>query len=156
MAEIQRTSILNNTANELNLQQGIQALPKNINSLALVYNMNAKYSHVLRNASTTSTNTSAIYTTPADKDFYLTLVTLGFSKDVVSDLVEARISITVESKAQTILSCNTQSVTVDSRTVTLSLPYPLKVDRNTAINLIGAFTVGSCIKTASIAGFVLE
>jgi hypothetical protein len=157
MARVTRSSVLLKIQDILGLQAGTEQVPVMANnSIQPVMNINPAFSTINKTASATATGNATIYTTPADKDFYLTGLFLGTTKDVSCDLVNPRITITVGGAAIAIMNIPQQTLTAGSDQIYVTFPYPLKIDRNTAIVLVGAFTVGTCTKYGSVNGFILE
>ena len=158
MATINRSSIITNASNELNIQQGVNATPKEAsNNIALVYNVNPKYTDVLRSTSKSTTGSGAIYTTPSDKDFYITYLQLSYRCDNTCDTTEISISGSMSGITRTIARfIRTGAGTADKDTLVINFPFPLKMDKNVAINHTSTFAAGNITFTSTIGGFILE
>jgi len=155
MAEIQRTSILNDANDELNTNLQDQ-LPKNVTGCAVVYPINHKYSTLSRYNATTLTGSTTLYTTPANKDFYITSACLAYHKDAACD--SSIIHLTYIQDGATIRLLMLPQVTGEilQGQIANSYPFPIKCDRNTVIQYTGSFTAGTIFRAASITGFILE
>jgi hypothetical protein len=83
----------------------------------------------------------------ADKDLYITAATLSIAKTAAESGSVAVINATIDGISTTILEIRGITLTADLQTVSVSLPYPLKVDKNTAVALVvtGAMTGASAI-----------
>jgi len=140
------------------LQSGAQAPPIECKpDIQPVIEAGPKFTTIIKTLSRTTTSTgTAIYTTPVGKDFYLTFVSLCVTKDANSDNTGVSISIVNEGERRNIINLCTQSVTAGSHNMALPLPYPVKVDRNTAINIYMTFAAGTMAGNVTIGGFILE
>lgn len=112
-----------------------------------------KFSNITRYASTASTGT--IYTTPTDKDFYLTSVTLYSMKDAASTTTASSVTFYVDGYQTRIISLPFFNGTAGDKGLSLNLSYPIKVDRNTAIQIIGENAGATTLQKAAITGFLL-
>lgn len=155
MVEVQRTSILSNFANELNLQT--LDTPKEVNKIiSPTFDVNPKYTDTIRSATSAITGSNTLYTTPRDKDFYITALSLGVTKDVANDCTQVYIECTQGGVARRLIAIPVQTLTAESHRINLNFSYPIKCDRNTAISGVGTFTVGTMTKTFTVMGFILE
>lgn len=108
----------------------------------------------------TSTGVVTIYTTPTNKDFYLTSVCFGVSKDAVCNVATGllNISISVEGTTAYTHLCNTPVITLtaSSSIVSQSFPVPIKLDRNTTVSMASTFGAGVLVLAGNIAGYTVE
>ena len=113
---------------------------------------------ILKSVGRTSSGTGTIYTTPANQDFYLTGIVYSLVKDVTCDIGTgaSHVTATIDGASVNLLSISTLNLTVQNQTITLILTHPLKIDRNTAISFGGAYTAGTCSRSANITGFIDE
>lgn len=144
-------------AQELGLPVATGKIPSEISSAVMMnYSINPKYSFICKQANSSATGTSTIYTTPRDKDFFLTAVSITFKHDAACDGTQIYFNVTIDG-LQTLLIrryLNTGVASADA--FTISFPYPLKIDRNTNIEIVGTFAAGTQSKAAGITGFILE
>jgi hypothetical protein len=149
---ITKTGVLINTRDQLGIQPNDNLVPITLN-----YNINPKYSTIVRDSSSSVTGSSTIYTTPADKDFYLTEAQLGYDKDAVCDAISFVYLTVIQGGAgRKLITIPIRTTTSDFRHIILQFAYPVKLDKNSAITHYVSFTAGTCYRTASIAGFILE
>lgn len=156
MAQINRSSVVNNPIQELNLSVAVDKAPTELAAVVQpVYIFNPRYSYVGKVGTGATTASVTIYTTPTAKEFYLTSVWLSYTKDVVCDCTSVSIQVYVDG-ATMYWYLPVQSVTADSAGLSLALPFPLRLDKNSTIKVVGSFTAGAMTKTGSITGFILE
>ena len=103
-----------------------------------------------------ASGTVTLYTTPADKDFYLISATLSRCHIVTDNGTHTEMLLyPFDDGAQRILiHIAGVTLTVDNQSITIALSHPLKLKRNTAITCVdgGTYTqVGG-----SIVGFTVE
>lgn len=110
---------------------------------------------VATEAAATTTGTVGLFTTPSDKDFYLTNATLSYAKDATCDIATGNIllSATVNGVAVGIIRLAVITLTAQQDTVSVNFNPPLKLSRSTGINLTGSFTVGTLSRGATIQGY---
>jgi len=111
---------------------------------------------IVRGTSRTTTGNSTIYTTPSDKDFYLTGFYISATADVASDCVLYNFQITVDGVSQRIFSMVKTTLTAFNQTQFVALPIPIKIDRGTAITIGQSFTVGTSTVASAIYGYTEE
>lgn len=120
-------------------------------TISIVPNIN-----IVRSATTTVTGSTIVFTTPTDKDFYLTTALLGFIKDATADTDLLLMRFTIGGVVRDLLLLRSITLTADSQNAFLSLPLPLKIDRGTSITMSGTFTLGAMSKYSSISGYTVE
>lgn len=101
---------------------------------------------------------TAVYTTPTDRDFYLTGVTMSFAKDAVCDVASAvmTLSIRIDGAPAQIAQLPMLTLTAQSGVVSVSFPIPIRVDRGFAINTnTQTFTVGLLQRACTITGYTI-
>lgn len=114
--------------------------------------------NIVRTGVRATTGTSTVYTTPTDKDFYVTAIALGLTKDVTCDAATGRLqlSATIDGSAQVLISIPFLTLTVMDENVSLTLPFPVKIDRNTNITHSLTFTAGAASFTGTVIGFTID
>lgn len=112
------------------------------------------FSNILRRASCINTTTATIYTTPTDKDFYLTGANISLTKDVSATSTSSAINVTIDGVTQVLTEIKGISLTVQSDCMSVSLTHPIKVDRNTAITLTNATGTANVSSVACIQGYI--
>lgn len=158
MATITRGSVIQKTQDLLGLQSGSDQIPnQSANIVSPVIEVGPKFSTIMKtNSASTSSNTTLIYTTPTDKDFYLTYACLSATKDAASDNTAVSLFVSVDNSSSRVLFQEMQTLTATSFTNIANFNYPLKLNRGSQILLGGTFTVGTMNKRATIAGFIVE
>jgi len=155
MARINRTSILVNQADLALIQQGDIATELN-KVVVPVLEIGAKTSSTCKAASGATTSDVNLYTTPRDKDFYLTYVHLRGVKDATHDGTSATLQVVMGGATTALVRRYFLSATAETFEVSVVLPYPLKIDRNSVISITATFSAGTMTKSGCIAGFILE
>lgn len=115
---------------------------------------------IVKIANRSSTGTTTLYTTPADKDFYLTSVFLNVTKDATCDVSNTDgpiIRAVIDGVTTTIIQVSVLTLTAQNYGQVISLPHPIKLDRNSAVTLAGAtFSAGALSKAGGIFGYTEE
>ena len=113
---------------------------------------------ILRGSSRTTTGTLTIYTTPTDRDFYLTSLSLSIIKDVTCDLAtgSSAPSCTIDGASQNLPGFSTITTTAQNQTLTINFDKPIKLDKNSSIVWGGTFTAGVYIRYGVITGYIIE
>lgn len=111
---------------------------------------------ICRNANSTVTGNTVILTTQSDKDFYITSISLGYEKDVACDGVVASVTATIQGVIRTLLELRGITLTASRDSISISYPYPVKIDRNVSINVSNSFGAGNMVKFATLTGYYEE
>lgn len=112
--------------------------------------------NICRAGGGTNTTPNTIYTTPADKDFYLTAAQISFSKDAGNTTNQVALNVTIEgvSRQFLILACTSSVQQNDS--IAQNFPNPVKIDRNTSITLTSTNVTAVIRLDATIQGYTTE
>lgn len=113
------------------------------------------FANIVRNVVSTTTG-GTIYTTPADKDFYLTSVFLSYSKDNVNTATEIAIVCTILGVQRYIMDFAVIATTAQSDSNAIVFNVPLKIDRNTAIFLNSTNATAAFRMAGLITGYTVE
>jgi len=141
----------------LGIQSAAQAPPtESANTIQPVLEVGPRHTNVMRRQVRSTSGTSTLYTTPSDKDFFLTYAMLSYSKDATSDNVEIPLLIVQDGASIRVIQINSQTTTAESRTIIVTFPYPVKCDKASAITFITTFTAGALVCNGVIGGFILE
>jgi len=114
---------------------------------------------IVRSANRSTTGSSTVFTTPADKDFYLCGATLSAMCDATADNTNYALNVTVDgvSNSRDILRIEKLAATFAlSQTLTQVFDPPIKVDRNTNITASSTFSAGNSRLSACIHGYTEE
>jgi len=153
--KITRSKVLNTFRDVAAVQE--QIVPSELrNDVQPSLDLNPQFTDVLKTVEISGTTTGTAYTTPTDKDFYLTYYHLSMTKDAVSDNTGVLMNATIQGKSSRIAQISTQTTTAGSFQTTMAFAYPLKIDRGTLITCSGSTTGGTLIKNLIVAGFIME
>jgi len=156
MATITRSSVLLWFQNLLGLQAGNDKIPTELNDKIMpVVDITPKITTIVRAADNAVTGGIVAYTTPSDKDFFLTYLHFGYTKDVAATSGAIYVRFYTDGAIRYI-TLTAQSTTAETRFSDITFPYPIKIDKNTAIDMIGAFGAGAMTKYMTIGGYILE
>jgi len=149
-------SISEDAARILNSKQG-QFLGDDVQGPVAVIPIR-RYANIVRRVGSTTTGSATVYTTPADKDFYLTGIQVSFIKNATCDVASGplRYTATVEGVSQGIISLALLTLTAQDQNAFVSFETPIKVDRNTAITTSNTFTAGAFVRECCITGYTVE
>jgi len=156
MVEVENTEILNNLSEKTKISN-TATLPRILNNSiqpVIEVGQNIDEYFIENGASTTTANT-VIFTTPANKDFYLTFAVLSLAKDNVSDNVISYVQAVINGITTRIISIGSLTTTEIHQTIGIGF-HPIKLDRNSAITVVGSTTGGVIRKDASIMGFSVD
>lgn len=110
---------------------------------------------IVRGEVRTATGSVTLYTTPSNADFYLTAITLSAHADAAHDnTLLASIASTINGATRNLLRLAKLSLTATHQSLSISFPYPIKIDRNSTITLNLAFTAGACSAFGSFYGYI--
>lgn len=138
----------------LGLQQATDKIPIPIPVVEVNPRLLRQCNIVKANQSTGATVT--VYTTPSDRDFYICAATLSFQKDAASTCTYSSLTITIDGTSVSLLRVTGIASTVQNDSVTISLPFPLKIDRGTNIQIAHAVNSATVQSQATIIGFTLD
>jgi hypothetical protein len=155
--EIQK-SISHATGIKLRADELPQEIGKDIQITLESNPLLTKYCDVAREGHSILTGTITIYTTPADKDFYLTSIYFSLVKDVLCDVATGRAVVTtmIEGATRELIGFGIITLTAQNNSLAISFPYPLKIDRNSAIIQGSTTTAGTIVRSIGITGFTFD
>lgn len=111
---------------------------------------------IVRQNSGANNASLTIYTTPADKDFYLTAATLSYIKDATSTAASVALQVTIDGVALNVLFLPGITLTASYDNMALSFDVPIKLDRNTSIVCTASSAVANIRTAATIVGYLEE
>lgn len=97
-----------------------------------------------------------LYTTPTDKDFYLTSAQLSMIKDATSTSTNSYIEVAVNGVATVLLTIAGFSLTAQNDSVAQSFPNPIKLDRGSQIRIANTTAVANSRAHGTIQGYTEE
>ncbi len=110
---------------------------------------------IIKNTVVVNATSGTVYTTPTDKDFFLTSASLSVAKDVTSTSTFTRLKIVVDGISLIILSIATMTLTVQNDSISNSFK-PIKLDRNSTIQILNSTNVATLNTEATIQGYTVE
>lgn len=160
MAEINNSELIDEVVKTSGIQT-VQGIPRQLGNQIIpvldVTSKNVKIAQEVHEENAKNASFATLFTTPTDKDFYLTGCTLAVIKDATSTSTKSRLQIHPEEKGETnILSIAGLTLTAQSETISLNLRNPVKIKRGTNIRVYNATSVANINATATIVGFTLE
>lgn len=107
---------------------------------------------------TAASGTTTIFTTDASKDTYITAFLIAYNKNAACAIGDGAMALTatINGVATVIGGIPHLDITAERQIISVTLPYPMKVDRNTAVTLSGTFGAGACRRLATIYGYTVE
>jgi len=161
MANIHNSDLFKELRDGGKLQQLNDVMPSQLaDKVVPVMEVNPKFFrrvNIIRTQSTAITGTNAIYTTPSgSQDFYIIGAQLSAQSDATADNTLISISTTVEGVSAVILRLAKLTTTAHTDDIAITFPNPIKIDRNTAINLVNTFTVGNSRSSGTIYGYLVD
>lgn len=116
-----------------------------------------KPAKIVRYVAATTNATNTLYTTPTDKDFYLTGCMLTSAQDAASDNVGCNIRCSIDGAYQRVIQTTNIASTAGTNQLSVNLgSHPVKVDRGTVIYGAHGGTVGVTRLSAAIWGYLDE
>lgn len=104
----------------------------------------------------TNGTTATVYTTPSDKDFYVTAATLTYMRDATSDTTFIQMRWTIDGVVQTPLNFRILASTASYESISISLPVPVKVDRNTNITVNSGTATANITYSGTVIGYTVD
>ena len=114
------------------------------------------FSNIVASTSRGSKGTSTIFTTPAEKDFYLTSVGMSAQFDATADNLVVEIRAAINGVTKTLIDIRKLTTTAITAQPFVSYDMPIKIDRGTTIIVQSVFTVGAGSFSGYITGYTVE
>jgi len=111
---------------------------------------------IVRNASSTASGSAIIYTTPSDKDFYLTSVYLSIAADALAEWTSSTINTTILGVARVLVYIVRPTLIPTWTHIYVPFNIPLKLDRGVTISSNITFAAGNTTRAYSIQGYTVE
>lgn len=112
--------------------------------------------NIIKNVQAANSTGATVYTIPATQDFYLVACSLSLIKDATATSVLTTLRGTIEGVVTNILAIPGITLTAQQDSMTLSFPYPLKIDRGTSITITHSTNVANILTNAGIIGYLDE
>jgi len=161
MSQIHNSELIKELQDAAKLQPSSDIIPNQLaEKVVPVMEVNPKMmrrSNVFKWGSKNVTGTSVLYAVPADKDFYLTAITLSNSSSVLADNTSVYIQFTTTDGVTTnYWVMSKPALTAYTNMESLGLSFPLQIKSGTSILFGSSFTVGASVTEASIFGFTVD
>jgi hypothetical protein len=142
---------------ECRLNVAYDSIPSTvIPSIQPVVLLEKKYCDIVRTLNVTGATTGTIYTTPADKDFYLCNANLSVIKDATSTSDNEALNVVIDGVAVALLRIASQTLTAQSEILSVNFNPPVKIDRSQNLTVTNSTDVANISTKATIIGFLLN
>lgn len=160
MATIYNSDLTKELTKGAGLQTSKDVIPNQIaEKVVPVMEVNPKLLRVVnvhqRNTATNATS-ATIYTTPADRDFYLTGLTISMIKDATATSTSSFISVYINGLQNQIAHIVSLTLTPQYAAYSKDFTVPIKLDRNTAIVIGNATNVANITSSGTIQGYIVD
>lgn len=115
-----------------------------------------KVANIIRSVANSTSGATTVYTTPTDRDFYLTNAYVSYMANATSDDVGVTLQSTAQGELAGIIGIRKLALTAHSNNSEVVYPTPLKLDRGVAIVFSTTFSVGAVTREAGITGYTIE
>lgn len=158
MAEIHNSDTIKRILDDAKIQTSHDEVPKQLASKVVpVLIANPKREiNIFGEGTANNAASAAIYTTPTNKDFYLTSATISLIKDVTATSLASWISFTAKGVARRILIITGLSLTVQDRMATITFPNPILLDRGTGVAVNNNTAIAEISVVGGITGYTVE
>lgn len=111
---------------------------------------------IVRSTSSAATGTAVIYTTPVDKDFYLTGFSYQMMCDGSADLTGYNLNVFIDGVQLNVAQVRKITLHAFSDNIQHDFAIPIKIDRGKAISISQTFSVGNSTHAGCIYGYTEE
>jgi hypothetical protein len=146
-------SIINRAARILN-SKGNDFLPDEVSGPVATIAISPKVD-IVRAGTATGTSTT-IYTTPTDKDFYLTGIQLAMIKDATSTSTSTNIDCQINGTTAVLINIPSFTLTAQTLSENIQYIFPIKVDRGTALRVRNSTGTANITSIGTIYGYTEE
>jgi len=130
------------------------------NDVQLVCDVNPKNYrkiNVVKSGQASNSTATTLYTTPIDKDFFLTNAAISVNKDITATSIESAIVLTLEDGTSTsILNIGGITLTPQSQCMSISFNNAVKLKRNSTIVIINSSNVANILTKVNIMGYISD
>jgi hypothetical protein len=157
MVQIVNSDVIQNLVNDCGLQSANGVPTQLSNQVVPVVNITPRQiSNVAIGGTNSGTGAVTLYTTPVDRDFYLTSASVGYAKSAACDMGDGFIYLKVYIRGLQVNVCiaPAMALTAEKNNVAISYTAPLKLDRNSTITIAAqSFTAGALLRMGTFTGF---
>lgn len=148
-------SITDDATRIFNLKGGDTLSEEVIDNIQPVIELKPRINIVRVNSATNST-TATVYNTPSDKDFYLTSCQMSVQCDVTSTATNVATVVTIDGVAGALMQIRKITLTPTTATTAQHYNPPIKLDRNTIIQITAQTNVANITVSSAITGYTQE
>jgi len=161
MGTIYNSDMMDEIREGSRIQQNVDPIPNRFSDFVQpVMEVNPKSFrriNVVKENSRITTGSTALYTTPTDRDFFLVAGYLQAVADATADNTTIYLLIQpIDSAEVNIIQMRKLSLTAFSEKISFCLPFPIKIKRGTTISFGTTYTVGACVINAVIMGYTIS
>lgn len=161
MATIHNSDLTNELKDGAKLQQIRDVIPTQLaEKVVPVMEVNPKLLrriNVCKNATANNATSATIYTTPTDKDFFITCVILSVSKDVTSTSLASAVAGTLfTGETISFAGITTETLKSEAHQEVISYPIPIQLKRGTTITVTNTTNVANILTRGLIFGYTVD
>ena len=114
------------------------------------------YTNVVKSNTLSNATSLTLYTTPTDKDFFLTALQLSFIKDASATATQMGVTVVIDGVTTTLVRAVGLTTTAQSGNLAQTLPFPIKLDRGSIISIVNNTGVANVTTWVNIMGYTQE
>jgi hypothetical protein len=156
MATNNNSELTNELIESIKLQIGKEALISNVNnSIQPVVELNPKLfrkTNMVSNGTASNATTGALFTTKADRDTFITYITLSTIKDATNTSTYVTVLGYVNDTLVRLCTIACLASTAQSSSITINFPIPIQLQRNKTVS-IEQSNGTSAITTHAVVGY---
>lgn len=160
MATINNSDTIRRILDDAGIQTSIDDVPKELASKVVpVLISNPISETVIKSGSSSTTGGFTIYTTPSNKDFYLTSIQFHVIKDVVCNMATGSVTVLGVKEGRTAEALSRLGVitlTAQDDVVAVAFPNPIKLDRDSTISSTVSYAAGVMVRTVVLSGLLVD
>ena len=159
MVDIQSKEAIDQMSEDLKIQPAM-ALPRTlVNTIQPVYSINTRRLPFSVGLNRSTSGNLTVFTTPTDKDFYLSTISIALDKDATADPGTGALTVTstnADGSSALFFGVPILDLTAQSFAQTISFPIPIKLARGVAIVMNGTFIAGVMNRFVGITGYTVD
>lgn len=160
MAKIYNSDCTKGLAKNAGIQQNVDKVPTELaEKIVPTFETNPvllRFCKIVASSFAFNTTSATIYTTPADRDFYIVAANLSALQDAGATSVASSLKVYIDGVQQTLMSVTNIAGIANSGNILNNYSVPVKIDRNTAIVVTNTTNVANVKANAGIVGYIDE